>query len=147
MKFEELSGQIIGAAIEVHKILGPGLLESAYEECLAFELREKRISYERQKEMPIIYKGMNLEYGYRPDLLIENSIIVELKTVDKFLPVHTAQILTYIHLAKIKTGLLINFNVTVLKMVLSDLYYRFRIRPFTKKYEGYTKLHIEFKIN
>ena len=115
MKFEELSGQIIGAAIEVHRIIGPGLLESAYEECLAYELREKKISYERQKEMPIIYKGMNLEYGYRLDLLVQNNIIVELKSIEKFTPVHTAQILTYMRLAKIKTGLLINFNVTALK--------------------------------
>ncbi len=115
MNFEKLSGQIIGAAIEVHKILGPGLLESAYEECLAYELREKKISYKRQKDMPIIYKEMNLEYGYRIDLLVENSIIVELKSVEKFTPVHTAQILTYMRLAKIKTGLLLNFNVTVLK--------------------------------
>ncbi len=115
MTFEKLSGEIIGSAIEVHKILGPGLLESAYEECLAYELRKKRITYERQKEIPIVYKELSIECGYRIDLLVENSIIVELKSVEKFAPVHTAQIITYMRLANIKTGLLINFNVTVLK--------------------------------
>jgi GxxExxY protein len=115
MKFEDLSGEIIGCAIEVHKILGPGLLESAYEECLAHELRKKKISYERQKELPVIYKEINLECGYRIDLLVDNRILVELKSVEKFMPVHTAQILTYMRLSNIKTSLLINFNVTVLK--------------------------------
>ena len=115
MNFENLSGQIIGAAIEVHRNLGPGLLESAYEECLAYELRQKKLSYERQKELPIVYKNLKLEYGYKLDLLVENSIIVEIKSVEKIAPVHTAQILTYMRLANIKIGLLINFNVTVLK--------------------------------
>ncbi|MBN1408762.1 MAG: GxxExxY protein [Calditrichaceae bacterium] len=115
MKFEDLSGEIIGCAIEVHKILGPGLLESAYEECLAYELRKKKISYERQKELPVIYKEINLECGYRIDLLVDNRILMELKSVEKLMPVHTAQILTYMRLSNIKIGLLINFNVTVLK--------------------------------
>ncbi len=115
MNFENLSGQIIGAAIEVHRNLGPGLLESAYEECLAYELRQKKLSYERQKELPIVYKNLKLEYGYKLDLLVEDSIIVEIKSVEKIAPVHTAQILTYMRLANIKIGLLINFNVTVLK--------------------------------
>lgn len=115
MNFEKLSGEIIGSAIEVHKTLGPGLLESAYEECLAYELKQKNISFERQKEMPIKYKEIRLDCGYRIDLVVENSIIVELKSVDNFAPVHTAQILIYMRLAKIKIGLLINFNVTVLK--------------------------------
>lgn len=115
MNFENLSGQIIGAAIEVHRNLGPGLLESAYEECLAYELRQKKLSYERQKELPIVYKDLKLEYGYKLDLLVENSIIVEIKSVEKIAPVHTAQILTYMRLANIKIGLLINFNATVLK--------------------------------
>ncbi len=115
MNFENLSGQIIGAAIEVHRNLGPGLLESAYEECLAYELRQKKLSYERQKELPIVYKDLKLEYGYKLDLLVEDSIIVEIKSVEKIAPVHTAQILTYMRLANIKIGLLINFNVTVLK--------------------------------
>ena len=110
----KLTGKIIGCAIEVHKILGPGLLESAYEECLAFELSKAGLSVKRQKPVPVVYKTIKLECGYRIDILVENEVIVELKSIDAFAPVHTAQILTYMKFAEKKIGLLINFNVTKL---------------------------------
>ena len=109
-----LTGKIIGCAIEVHKILGPGLLESAYEECLAFELSKVGLDVKRQKPVPVVYKEIKLDCGYRIDLLIENEVIIELKSIDGFAPVHTAQILTYMKFAEKKIGLLINFNVTKL---------------------------------
>jgi GxxExxY protein len=115
MEFDELSGKIIGCAIEVHKNLGPGLLESAYERCLSYELNAAGLKNETQKELPIDYKGMRIDSGYRIDLIVENSIIVELKSVDKILPIYEAQLLTYMKLAGVKIGLLINFNVTKLK--------------------------------
>ena len=111
----ELTGAVIGAAIEVHRVLGPGLLESAYEECLCFELKNRNISYGRQQDLPINYKGNNLDCGYRIDLLIEDTLIVELKSCDHLLPIHEAQLLTYLRLSKKKIGLLINFNIPVLK--------------------------------
>ena len=111
---DKLTGKIIGCAIEVHKILGPGLLESAYEECLAFELSNAGLSFDRQKPVPVVYKTIKLECGYRIDLLVANEVVVELKSIDMFAPVHTAQILTYMKFAEKKTGLLINFNVTKL---------------------------------
>jgi GxxExxY protein len=107
--------KVIGAAIEVHRILGPGLLESAYEECLAFELKLAGFEIERQVELPVRYKSVDLNCGYRIDLRINNSLIVELKTVETFLPIHEAQLLTYLRLSGVTTGLLINFNVPVLK--------------------------------
>ncbi|KAF0217881.1 MAG: hypothetical protein FD174_3144 [Geobacteraceae bacterium] len=112
---ENLTEAVIGCAIEVHKVLGPGLLESAYEECLSHELSLRRIPFERQKSLPIVYKGKELDSVYRIDLLVSNRIIVELKSVEKFLPVHEAQLLTYLKLTGIKTGLLLNFNAPVLK--------------------------------
>jgi GxxExxY protein len=115
MEFDELSGKIIGCAIEVHKNLGPGLLESAYERCLSYELNAAGLKNETQKELPIDYKGMRIDSGYRIDLIVENSIIVELKSVDKILPIYEAQLLTYMKLAGVKIGLIINFNVTRLK--------------------------------
>jgi GxxExxY protein len=115
MEFDILSKKIIGCAIEVHRILGPGLLESAYEECLCYELGKNNLIVDRQKGVPIKYKEIRLDYGYRLDLLVEKEIIVELKAVDYILPVHYAQVLTYLRFAKVKTGLLINFNETVLK--------------------------------
>lgn len=110
-----LSGRIIGAAIEVHRHLGPGLLESAYEECLNYELVKSGLSVRRQEPVPVLYKEVSLEFGYRIDILVENLIVVELKAVDALLPVHEAQVLTYIKFARKKLGLLINFNVTLLK--------------------------------
>jgi GxxExxY protein len=111
----DLTEIIIGSAIEVHRALGPGLLESVYEECLCYELGLRGILFERQKSLPLKYKDVRLEAGYRLDLVIENKIVVELKCVEKILPVHEAQIMTYLRLSKLKTGLLINFFTPVLK--------------------------------
>jgi GxxExxY protein len=111
----EITHAIIGAAIEVHKRLGPGLLESAYEECLLHELRTRNLSVERQKGLPVIYKEVKLDCGYRLDLLVEGKVVVELKSVENLAPIHEAIILTYLRLSGQKIGLLINFNVTVLK--------------------------------
>ncbi len=115
MDINDLTGQLIGAAIEVHKALGPGLLESVYEECLSHELDLRRIQYERQYPIPVKYKGVQLDCGYRIDLLVENLVILELKSLDSLEPVHEAQILTYLKLTGCKIGLLINFNVPGLK--------------------------------
>jgi len=111
----EITHAIIGAAIEVHKRLGPGLLESAYEECLLHELRTRNLTVERQKGLPVIYKEVKLDCGYRLDLLVDGKVVVELKSVENLAPIHEAIILTYLRLSNRKTGLLINFNVTVLK--------------------------------
>ena len=111
----QLTGEVIGAAIEVHKTLGPGLLESVYEECLCRELELRKISYERQKELSVKYKGITLSVGYRIDLLIFNRLIIELKACETLNPIHEAQLITYLKLTGIKTGLLINFNVPILK--------------------------------
>lgn len=115
MEFDATSNMIIGCAIEVHKNLGPGLLESAYEQCLAHELSGTGLTFELQKPLPVEYKGLRLECGYRIDILVENSVIIELKAVEKLLPVFEAQLLTYMKLSNIKIGLLINFNVELLK--------------------------------
>jgi GxxExxY protein len=104
---------IIGAAIEVHKLLGPGLLESTYEECLCHELNLRNISFQRQVPLPVVYKGVNLDCGYRIDLLVKNEVVVELKAVENILPVHEAQALTYMRLGGWKVGLIINFNVPI----------------------------------
>jgi len=112
---DELSNAIIGAAIEVHKCLGPGLLESAYEECLCRELSLQNVSFERQKNIPVIYKGISLDCGYRLDLLIEGLVVIELKAVERVDPIHRAQLLTYLKLSDLWLGMLINFNVPVLK--------------------------------
>jgi GxxExxY protein len=111
----DITHAIIGAAMEVHKRLGPGLLESAYEECLLHELRIRKMSVERQKGLPVIYKVVKLDCGYRLDLLVEGRVVVELKSVENLAPIHEAIILTYLRLSGQKTGLVINFNVTVLK--------------------------------
>lgn len=110
-----LTQVVIGAAIEVHKHLGVGLLESAYEACLCYELTEKGIDFQRQVALPVAYKGINLDINYRIDLLVDGCLILELKSVDRLLPVHEAQLLTYMKLAQCDTGLLINFNVPMLK--------------------------------
>ena len=115
MDINQLTGKVIGAAIEVHQALGPGLLESAYEECLSHEFVLKTMCFERQKPLPVEYKGVKLDCGYRLDLVVENQLIVELKACVSLLPIHEAQLLTYLRLANIKVGLLINFNVPVLK--------------------------------
>ena len=110
----DVSGKIIGAAIEVHKHLGPGLLESAYEECLCCELDLRVIEFKRQVPLPLNYKGLNLDCGYRLDLLVEDKIIVELKTVETIAPIHEAQMLTYLKVRDKRVGLIINFNVRLL---------------------------------
>jgi len=115
MKIKEITNLIIGSAIEVHRTLGPGLLESAYEECLAYELIKKGLSVKRQKATPVIYKEIKLDCGYRIDILVEDMVLVELKSVDAINPVHEAQVLTYLKFSKVKVGLLINFNVAILK--------------------------------
>ena len=112
---EQLSEAIIGAAIEVHRELGPGLLESAYEECLCHELTLRGLRFKRQVELPVVYKGIKLDCGYKIDLIVEDEIVLELKTVDKLAPVHEAQLLTYLRLSGKRVGLLINFNVPVLR--------------------------------
>ncbi len=115
MNHGELSGKVIGAAIEVHRAMGPGLLESIYEECLACELALRGVSYQRQFAVPLVYRGRQLGSGLRIDFLVEGQIVVELKAIEGILPVHEAQLLTYLRLTQRKLGLLINFNVPTLK--------------------------------
>jgi GxxExxY protein len=115
MELNNLTREIIGGAIEVHKHLGPGMLESAYEECLSYELKSRGLSIERQKPVPVVYKEVRLECGYRIDILVNDMVIVELKSVDALARIHEAQILTYMRFAKKNIGLLMNFNITVLK--------------------------------
>ncbi|MBP7551935.1 MAG: GxxExxY protein [Spirochaetes bacterium] len=115
MNFEKLSNDIIGYAIEVHKNLGPGLLESSYKQCLAYELSKANIKFGLEVELPIKYKDIQISSGYRIDMFVENEIILELKSVEKIIPIHEAQILTYMKLSNIKIGLLINFNSMLLK--------------------------------
>ena len=118
---EELTGSIIKCAIEIHRHLGPGLLESAYEECLCHELSLHKIPFLRQKPLPLEYKGIKLDCGYRMDMVVDNKVVVELKCVDKITSVHEAQLLTYLRLSKIKTGLIINFYTDVLKQGIKRL--------------------------
>lgn len=120
-ELNEISNQIIGAAIEVHRALGPGLLETAYEVCLAYELSQLGLMVERQKPLPISYKRVELDAAFRLDLLVEGKVIVELKAVGQISPVHKAQVLTYLKLSGLELGLLINFNVRVLKDGISRL--------------------------
>jgi GxxExxY protein len=115
MEMNEITEKIIGAAIEVHRALGPGLLESAYEECLCHELTLRRVAFERQKPLCVEYKGVKLDCGYRLDLFVEGTVVVEIKAVEVIQPIHEAQLLTYLKLGGWKLGLLINFNVPVLK--------------------------------
>ena len=115
MTENELSTKIIGAAIEVHKQLGPGLLESTYETCLVYELKILGLSVSRQQKLPVVYKGIKLDAGYRIDLVVENKIIIEIKSVEALANIHTAQLLTYLRLKNLKLGLLINFNTVLLK--------------------------------
>ncbi len=114
MHENELSEIIIGAAINVHKKLGPGLLESAYEECLYYELNKNSLNVEKQKPMPLIYDDVKLDVGYRIDIMVENKVVIEIKSVEALNDVHLAQVLTYLKLSNCKLGLLINFNVSKL---------------------------------
>jgi len=112
---EELTNEIIGAAIEVHQALGPGLLESAYEECLCHELSLRRIPFQRQVDLPVEYKGIKLDCSYRMDLIVKDVVVVEVKAVQHLLPVHEAQLLTYLRLSARRVGLILNFNVNSLR--------------------------------
>jgi GxxExxY protein len=112
---DQITDRIIGCAIEVHRVLGPGLLESAYEECLCYELSQARLTFKRQVPVPVHYKGINLDCGYILDVLVENTVIVELKTAEKLLPIHEMQLLTYLRLTGCHVGLLLNFRQPTLK--------------------------------
>jgi GxxExxY protein len=114
-KLDRISEQIIGAAIDVHRALGPGLLESAYEACLAFELVSRGLKIEQQSALPVTYRDVKLDCGYRLDLIVEKSVAIELKAVDQLLPIHKAQLLSYLKLSGLKVGLLINFHTKLLK--------------------------------
>ena len=115
MDINELSSKFIGAAIEVHKSLGPGLLESAYEECICHEIGFGGLSYERQKSLPLTYRGLQLDCGYRLDVVVENAIILELKSCEAIEPIHKAQLLTYLKLSGLSLGLVLNFNVPLMR--------------------------------
>jgi GxxExxY protein len=114
-ELNRITSQVIGAAIEVHRHLGPGLLESAYETCLAYELGQLGLAVERQKALPLVCKEIHLDQGYRIDLLVEQRVVVEVKVVDQIAPVHEAQVLSYLRFSGCKVGLLLNFNVELLK--------------------------------
>ena len=111
----ELAQTVIGAAIEVHSALGPGLLESAYDRCLAHELQLRGLTFVRQRRLPIDYKGISLNYGYRVDFVVEGALVLELKTVDRLLPVHKSQLFTYLRLLQVRQGLLLNFHVEFMR--------------------------------
>jgi GxxExxY protein len=113
--FGSISASIIGAAIDVHRELGPGLFESVYEACLAYELDRRELKVERQKPLPVSYKGILLDQGYRLDLLVENAVVVELKSIERLQPIHQCQLLSYLRLSGYRVGLLFNFNVPVLR--------------------------------
>jgi GxxExxY protein len=115
VEFDELSSRVLGCAIEVHRELGPGLLESTYEQCLAYELMQAGIPFKIQQPIPVSYKEIKLECGYRLDLFVDDRLIIELKSVEQVLKIHEAQLLTYMKLANVRIGLLINFNVQMLK--------------------------------
>ena len=115
MEFDELSNRVIGCGIEVHRTLGPGLLESTYEQCLAAELSDVGIPFQLQAELPITYKNKRIDCGYRIDVFVDEALILELKSLHKLLPIHEAQLLTYIRLANVQTGLLMNFNVRLMR--------------------------------
>jgi GxxExxY protein len=125
MTINDITGQIVDAAMKVHTALGPGLLESTYEVCLAFELSKRGMRIQRQAELPVIYEGVRIEAGYRIDLLVEELVIVELKSVAEVVPLHEAQLLTYLKLSDRKVGLLINFNVAHLKDGIKRMVHKF----------------------
>ena len=124
-RLNDLSEKIIGAAIEVHREIGPGLLESAYEECLCFEIRQRGVSLERQVPLPVCYKGIRLDCGYRLDILAEDSVVIELKTVGSIQPVHEAQLLSYLRLSDRRLGLILNFHVPFMKRGIKRIVHNF----------------------
>ena len=115
LRANEISEKVIGAAIEVHRAMGPGLLEGIYEECLCYELRMRGLSFVRQVELPVVYKGTSLDYRLRLDVIVDDSVVLELKAVEKIIPLHEAQLLTYLKLSGHWLGLILNFNVPVMK--------------------------------
>jgi GxxExxY protein len=121
LKGNQLTSEIISSAIEVHKNLGPGLLESIYEECMAYELRKRGLAVKRQLELPVLYKRVKLEQRYRIDLLVNDEVVIELKSTDKMEPIHHAQLLTYLKLSNKRYGLLLNFNVSVMRQGIKRL--------------------------
>jgi len=125
MEINQLTEKIIGCAIEVHRNLGPGLLESTYEACLAYELSSASIPYERQKTLPVVYKGNLLDCGYRLDLFVDNRVIVEIKASEAINDVHEAQVITYLKLSKCQVGLIVNFNVKILIRGIKRVVYHF----------------------
>lgn len=126
MDLNDITERVIGACIEIHRQLGPGLLESAYEECLAYELTQLGVKYQRQLALPVLYKGVRLDCGYRIDLLVEEAVIVELKTVERLLPVHSAQLLTYLKMTHLTVGLLIHFYVPTLRDGIKRIVHEFK---------------------
>jgi GxxExxY protein len=121
MEINEITGQVLDAAIKVHQTLGPGLLESAYEACLIYELRKRGLNVSAQVPLPIIYEEVRLEAGYRLDLVVQDAVVVEIKAVEAILPIHKAQLLSYLKLSGYKAGLLVNFNVELLKQGVTRL--------------------------
>ncbi len=115
MSENDLSKIIVNSCYQIHKVLGPGLFESVYEECLHFELIQQGLSVQRQKELPVIYKSLKMEIGFRTDLIVENKVIVEIKSIETIAPVHQKQLLTYLRLTNLKLGLLVNFNEALIK--------------------------------
>jgi len=130
-RLDQVSGRIIGAAIEVHRHLGPGLLESAYETCLAFELEQFGFRIERQKPLPVVYKNVKLDCGCRLDIVVEDVIIVEVKAIEQLAPIHDAQLLSYLRTSGLNVGLLMNFHVRVLKDGLKRIVNEFRDSAFS----------------
>lgn len=129
MDVNKLTEQIIGCAIKVHRSLGPGLLESAYQECLFFELNKAGLFVEKEKPLPLVYEEVKLDCGYRIDLMVEKQIVIELKSVETLNDIHTAQVLTYLKLSNCRIGLLINFNVTQLTSGIKRLYNKYYTEP------------------
>jgi GxxExxY protein len=130
-RLDSITRRIIGAAIEVHRRLGPGLLESAYESCLAYELRQLGFKVEQQKPLPVVYKDVKLDCGYRLDLVVEDSVVIEVKAVERLAPIHDAQLLSYLRLSEKRVGLLINFHVRVLKNGLKRIVHDFPDSAFS----------------
>ena len=129
MEVNKLTEQIIGCAIKVHRSLGPGLLESAYQECLFFELKKAGLFVEKEKPLPLVYEEVKLDCGYRIDLFVERQIVIELKSIEALNDVHTAQVLTYLKLSNCRIGLLMNFNVTQLTAGIKRLYNKYYLEP------------------
>jgi len=132
-RLDQISSRIIGAAIEVHRHLGPGLLESAYQACLAFEVKQFGLKVEEQKPLPVVYKQVKLDCGYRLDMVVEDEVIVEVKAIEKLLPIHEAQLLSYLRLTRKRVGLLMNFHVPVLKNGLKRIVNEFPDAEWEKR--------------